>query len=379
VSVSAGEALGRVSARPLVTLGVTPGRCLGLLAYLAVLVAVVGARGWTLARMLGGRYTVASLIYDLAAFGVVLAALRLFDRLVKAGVWRLVGPESRRGRVAATAVHAAIMLAVVFPFILVTLQVHPLRIAPGGTPAGVGLPYSELHVAAEGLGLSGWHIPAAGADRPVVLVAHGFNANKESFLLPAVMLHQLDYEVVLFDFRAHGDSGGHTTTFGLREARDVKAVHDWIRARFPDRPVYALGYSMGGSAVIHAAAEHRLFDKIALDSTFASLEDVAFATLLAPFGPLGGPLWTLGRAWGAMWTGVDLARHTPVERIGALTDRPLLLIHGTADRLIPPAQTLRLHDWAGGRAELWLVEGAGHVGTVDHPQYRERLARFFGT
>jgi len=378
VRASTSEALEAAGPRALPRLRVTPWQCLGLLLYLVALVAIVGGRGFTLARVMGGRYTVASLVYDVAAFGVVLAGLRLFDRLVKTVVWRAVRPESRRGRFAATALHAAIMVVVVFPFILVTLQVHPLKIAPGGTPRGVGLGYRDVQIVSEGLQLSAWHIPAARPDRPVVLVTHGFNANKENFLLPAVMLHQEGYEVVLFDFRAHGNSDGQTTTFGLREAADVKAVHDWIRATFPGRPVYALGYSMGGSAVVHAAARDGLFDKIALDSTFASLEDVAFATLLHPFGPLGSPIWALGRLWGSVWTGVDLARHFPAERIGALTSRPLLLIHGTADRLIPSAQTVQLYEWAGRRAELWLVPGAGHVGTVDHPEYRQRLARFFG-
>ncbi len=372
------EALPGVSLWVLPRLGLTPRRCLGLLAYLAALVAIVGGRGWALARIAGGRYPLAYLAYDIAAFGVLIAGLRLFDRLVKAAVWRAFRPETRRGRIAGTALHAVVMVVVAFPFILVTLALHPLRIVPGGTPRAVGLPYADVSVASEGLRLSGWHIPSERPDRPVVFIAHGFNANKENFLLPAVMLHQLGYEVVLFDFRAHGGSGGHTTTFGLREARDVKAVHDWIAATFPHRPVYALGYSMGGSAVVHAAAAYGIFDKIALDSTFASLEDVARATLLRPFGPLAGPLWTLGRLWGWVWSGVDLDRHRPGERIRALAARPLLLIHGTGDRLIPYTETQRLYEAAGRRAELWLVAGVGHVGTVDAAGYRERLGQFFG-
>src|SRR5262249_28093524 len=188
--------------RALPRLRLTPRWCLGFFIYLMALVAVVAGRGFTLARMLGGRYTIASLVYDVATFGMVLAGLRLFDRPVKAALSGVGAPGARRGRVVATAIHATIMVVVGFPFILVTLQLHPLRIAPGGTPAGVGLPYTEVRVPSDGLTLSVWHVPAQRPDRPVVLVAHGFNANKENFLVPAVMLHQEDYEVVLFDFRA---------------------------------------------------------------------------------------------------------------------------------------------------------------------------------
>jgi hypothetical protein len=202
---------------------------------------------------------------------------------------------------------------------------------------------------------------------------------KENFLPPAVLVHRLGYEVLTFDFRAHGDSEGHTVTFGFGEARDVKAAYDWLRERDPARPIYALAYSMGGSAVIHAAAEYGIFDKIALDSTFSSLEHVARATLLRHFGPLATPVWTLGRFWGWVWSGLDVGRHRPGERIRALTRHPLLLIHGTADGLAPHTETLRLYELAGRRAGLWLVDGMGHVQSLDHPEYRERLRRFFDT
>jgi pimeloyl-ACP methyl ester carboxylesterase len=368
------------SARPVPLVGFggrAARRSIGLALYAGALVAIVGGRGFTLTRLMGGRYPLSYLVFDVVAFGVVIAGLRLFDRLVLAGAQRLIGEGSRGRRVAARALHVVILLLVVFPFILVTLQLHPLRIMTAGTPGAVGLAYAEVRFAADGRWLAGWHIPAGRAEGPVVLIAHGFNANKENFLLPAVLVHQLGYDVVMFDFRAHGDSDGHTSTFGLAEARDVKAAHDWIRQSLPDRPVYALAYSMGGAAVVHAAAEYGLFDRMVLDSSFASLETVARGTLLRPFGPLATPLWTLGRAWAWVWAGVDLDTHRPGERIGALAGRPLLLIHGTGDRLVPHAETLRLYEATGHRADLWLVPGAGHVQAVDQPEYRERLRRFF--
>lgn len=345
--------------------------------YALALVALVGGRGWFLATALGGRYPVSALIFDVAALGLIIAGLRLFDAGVKRALPRLI-PQDRRWRRAVTqALYAVIVIGVGFPFLLVTLQLHPQRIAPAGTPRNVGLDYRDVTFVADGIRLSGWFIPAREPAHPVVLIAHGFNANKENFLVPAVIVHQLGYDVLTFDFRAHGDSGGHASTFGFVEARDVEAAHDWIRRTHPNRPVYALAYSMGGSAVVRAAADHGIFAKIVLDSTFATLEAVARATLLRPFGPLARPLWDLGRFWGWVWTGVDVDRHRPERQIRALTTRPLLLIHGTRDRLIPHTETLRLWEAAGRRGELWLVPGKDHVQTVDHPEYRERLRAFF--
>ena len=44
---------------------------------------------------------------------------------------------------------------------------------------------------------------------------------------------------------------------------------------------------------------------------------------------------------------------------------------------MPHTETLRLYELAGHRAELRLVDGMGHVRSLDHPEYRERLRRFF--
>ncbi len=53
---------------------------------------------------------------------------------------------------------------------------------------------------------------------------------------------------------AHGNSDGRFTTFGCLEAEDVKTACDWVAARHPGQPIYALGYSMGGTAILRAAA-----------------------------------------------------------------------------------------------------------------------------
>ena len=61
-----------------------PGRWwVGLVLSLGALVAVVGGRGFALARLLGGRYPLASLLSDVVAFGVLIAVLRLFDRMLQ--------------------------------------------------------------------------------------------------------------------------------------------------------------------------------------------------------------------------------------------------------------------------------------------------------
>jgi pimeloyl-ACP methyl ester carboxylesterase len=341
-----------------------------------VLAGVYVGRGLFLASRAGGRYPPSAAVADFVGAALLIFALRLFDLGVRGAAGWAFGNATRRRRVVATAVQWSVVLLVAAPFLMALAQFHPQRIACDGTPAQVGLPCAGVTFESDGLQLSGWDVPASAPDRPAVLIAHGLGANKQNFLWAVRAVHDLDYHAFIFDFRGHGDSDGWTTTFGLRESRDLKAAYDQVRARHPASRIHGLGYSMGGSALVRMAAEHGGFDRIVLDSTFARAENVARGTLLRPFGPLRTPLWQMGRFWGWTFTGADLGSHEPERLIAGLSDTPLLLIHGTADSMIPHTEAVRLHAQAG-KAELWLVEGADHMQTITHPMYQERLRRFF--
>ena len=68
----------------------------------------------------------------------------------------------------------------------------------------------------------------------------------------ARFLGRAGYAVLLVDLRAHGETPGEAITFGYRESRDVAAAARWLRSRSPERPVYAIGVSMGGAAIVLA-------------------------------------------------------------------------------------------------------------------------------
>ena len=80
-----------------------------------------------------------------------------------------------------------------------------------------------------------------------------------------------------------------------------------------------------------------------------------------------------GKAFSA---GVDVGDHNPEDYVSRSAICPVLLIHGAADDMIPPTEAQRLQTAVGPQAQLWLVEGAGHLQAMGHPDYRERLRRF---
>jgi fermentation-respiration switch protein FrsA (DUF1100 family) len=73
-----------------------------------------------------------------------------------------------------------------------------------------------------------------------------------------------------------------------------------------------------------------------------------------------------------------LFRPSPLEVVDEIAPRPLLLMHGTADPVIPFEHSERLHAAAGEPSELWILEGARHAALFDHDPaaYREKVMGF---
>lgn len=347
-----------------------------ILLSMLVLAAVFACRGWLLAWLVGGFYAWSVLLVDCTVLALVVLALRLLDLGVKNAARRLFGDQSRTRRVLAGLANWSLVFLLAAPFLIALVQFHPQKIACAATPADVGLPYSPVTLESQGLQLAGWHIPVADANRPAVVICHGLGANKQNFLPVVQMMNGLRYHTFIFDFRGHGDSDGRTITFGVKEAEDVKAAFDAVRATHPGNRIYGLGYSMGGSALLKMAAEQGGFDKLVVDSTFARADRVAQHSMLWFFGPAKVPVWHLGRGWGWVFSGVDVGEHNPEDYVARPPVCPVLLIHGAADNMIPATEAQRLHEAVGPQAQLWLVEDAGHLQALGHPAYRERLRTF---
>src|ERR1700693_4202555 len=84
--------------------------------------------------------------------------------------------------------------------------------------------------ARDGIRIAGWYVPAGNHGGPTaatIVLAHADGKNKSEMLAWAAMLHAT-YNLVLFDFRNHGQSSGDVTTMGVREVRDLRAVVDWV-------------------------------------------------------------------------------------------------------------------------------------------------------
>jgi len=251
------------------------------------------------------------------------------------------------------------------------------RIRHKRDPGGLGLAFEEVRFpTVGGKTLYGWWVPCGAAHAPVLILVHGWGRNVDRMLPYIEMLHPAGFDLLVFDARHHGSSDGDTFASMPKFSEDIRAAVDYVvnyRKPAPAK-VGVLGLSVGGSAAIHASAYDSRIAAVATVGAFANPRD---------------PRATLGRFWWVLGPGLPLAFRFVEWRIG-LRFRDIapenviqrararfLLIHGTADTVIPLAHARRLAAAAGPAARLWIIPGRGHSDPHLDPAMASTLAEFF--
>ena len=232
------------------------------------------------------------------------------------------------------------------------------------TPSAWGLNYESIDFkSADGTPLHGWFIPAkdkaAKSAKGTVVFSHG-NAGSISYHLGfCAWLAEASYNVIIYDYRGFGKSGGTVDRRGMID--DVKAAFAYTLNR-PDidsTRLISFGHSLGGAQSVTALGETPVkgLRAIVIDGAFASYQ--AMARIIG--GQLGANLVT-----------DELAPKDFVKRLAPV---PLLVVHGDADEIVPVSQGLQLYEAAAQPKTLFEVK-AGHHGTAlsnDNGAYRKKM------
>nr|WP_309697014.1 alpha/beta fold hydrolase [Armatimonas sp.] len=272
--------------------------------------------------------------------------------------------------------------ALALPAALAWVFLHPPRRRHSKTPrTGLGLAYERVQFSSlDGVRLSGWLVHAP-SPRGLVILSHGYSGCRDTMLPYLHFLHAAGFTALLYDFRAHGWSGGTQATLGLTEPRDLQAAIRWVEYQpgLQALPLFLLGESMGASVSLLVTAQEPSVRAVVADCGFARMDGPIQKRLETLFGePMGKALAPATRSIGEHLLGTPTARIAPEEAIGKIAPRPVLIIHGANDALVTPDHAHRLHAASGGEAQLWLVKDAGHtlsVGTA--PDYADRVVGFF--
>ena len=152
-------------------------------------------------------------------------------------------------------------LLVTFLLLVPYRAVQPVHIELEMTPADVGLAWEDFSVTPDDqpLSIQGWWMPAENARASLVFIHGGGSARHSTYFNSVPFYAALvaaGVNVAAIDLRNHGTSSDDASgmQFGASEKHDALATIRYVRERAPDLPVFAMGISMGGATVIHAAA-----------------------------------------------------------------------------------------------------------------------------
>jgi pimeloyl-ACP methyl ester carboxylesterase len=204
----------------------------------------------------------------------------------------------------------------------------------------------------DGVSLQGWRGDAVGKHRGTLIYLHGVADNRASGAGVISRFQKRGFDVVAYDSRAHGESGGEACTYGYYEKEDLRRVLDTVRPG----PVILVGSSLGAAVALQLAATDNRVSAVVAAECFSDLKTVV--TERAPFFFTSG---VTGRA-------IQLAEqegHFQIESVSpAAAARaikvPTLIIHGANDTDTSPDHSRRIYNSLAGPKQLSLVKGARH-------------------
>lgn len=237
--------------------------------------------------------------------------------------------------------------------------------------------------ASKGYRLDADYLPASHHTTKNVVILHGFMGNKEKMGEYATLFHQMGYNVLMPDARAHGQSQGKYIGYGWPERYDVrKWTNKLIAHNGSNSQVVIFGVSMGGATTMMTSG-------IKMPSQVkAYVEDCGYTSLNDELNyeagnlyhiptpirwPLIKTLSTINRVRNGFFTGeassVNSLHHNR---------RPMLFIHGTNDHFVPTKMVYSNYRATQGPKQLWMVKGASHASSFAHDPvaYRHHIEKF---
>lgn len=210
--------------------------------------------------------------------------------------------------------------------------------------------------------LHGLWLPQADPNAPVLLYLHGARYDVRGSAPRMRRMHELGFAVLGVDYRGFGRSSAGLPSEAMA-AEDARAAWDWLAQHHPDRRRFIFGHSLGGAIAVNLASEVGDEAGLIVEGSFTSIPDVVstFRWGWLPVSPL-------------ITQRFDAASR--VDKVGS----PLLVVHGSQDKLIPPQLGQQLYERAQAPKRFVLVEGGSHhnANAVGQAQYRTALTELFG-
>lgn len=245
-------------------------------------------------------------------------------------------------------------LVAVITAVFARYLISPPRVRLWVTPGELGMPYDNVQFPAlDGLRLDGWFIPAPpGSQRKgaTVILLHGWPWNRlgtpaddllsrltgsspVELLRLAYGLHQAGFNVLMFDWRNHGQSAAAPpVTFGVEESKDLLGAIAFVKMR-PEvdaSKLAAIGFSAGANTVLYTLSQtQEIQAAIAVQPTSVGLFAARYGR--DTLGPLSAVVLPLVEMVYRLWGGRPFRDIRPGSAVSHAGSVPVLYVQGSGD------------------------------------------------
>ncbi|WP_044174164.1 alpha/beta hydrolase [Flectobacillus major] len=201
------------------------------------------------------------------------------------------------------------------------------------------LPFkSVILTTAQSLHLKSWFVKADSVALGTVILFHGHASNKQKVLAEATYFHELGYNTLSVDLRAHGESDGNICTIGVNESEDVEVAFNYVKNTLHEKNIIFWGVSLGAATILKGIHDFGLTpQKVILECPFATMEDAVKGRLRSLHIP-ATPISQILMFWGSLERGFWAFSHRPVDYAKAVKV-PVLLNWGKHDPRVTMAET----------------------------------------
>lgn len=207
-----------------------------------------------------------------------------------------------------------------------------------------------------------WYLGQADPQAPAVLYLHGSRWNLNSSVFRMERWARMGYSILAIDYRGFGESTPRLPS-QASAVEDASAALQQLALRQPNPALrFVYGHSLGGAVAIALATQEQHIEVagLILESTFTSIRDMI-----------------AGSRWSDI-PGLALLITQPFDSLAGIKaiDVPILLLHGTADRVVPHEMSDALLSAAKPGARLLKIDGASHSGASSDPEYQRAVQGF---
>ena len=236
-----------------------------------------------------------------------------------------------------------------------------------------------------GYAVKGLFVENSNHSDTTMIICHGVACNRWLMIRYADLYLSMGYNVLLYDQRAHGESGGEYSTYGFTEKFDLQKMVEWVATQHQGAVIGAHGESMGAATVLEHAGMINANIPDSLPHISFYIADCPYSDLKQQFAfrlkeeyhiPNVG-IVEAASFWSHWLYGFWFGEVSPIAHIREVKI-PILFIHGDADTYVPTSMGEALFEKKQAPKMIYLSPGANHGKSylVNRDEYRSKLEQF---